>query len=67
LYHEPFTIETDPKTGDEIAVFIRNGKRHVSNLGKSGAPKETTTTHDFATPFYRKPVLKKKGGLLPKL
>ena len=67
LYHEPFTIETDPKTGDEIAVFIRNGKRYVSNLGKSGSPKETTTTHDFATPFYGKPVLKKKGGLLPKL
>ena len=67
LYHEPFTIETDPKTGDEIAVFIRNGKRYVSNLGKSGTLKENTTTHDFATPFYGKPVLKKKGGLLPKL
>ena len=67
LYHEPFTIETDPITREDIAVFIRNGKRYVTNLGKSGTPKENTTTHDFAIPFYGKPVLKKKGGLLPKL
>lgn len=67
LYHEPFTIETDPKTGDEIAVFVRNGKRFATNLGKSSMPKETTTTHDFSIPFYGNPLYKKKGGLLPKL
>ena len=67
IYHEPFSIETDPKTGEDIAVFNRDGKRFVTRLGKNSMPKEGYETKDFSIPMFGKTLYKKNGGMIPKL
>lgn len=64
---EPFTIRVNPLTGEDQAIFIRNGKEHAFGLGKSDTAGSKYTQHDFSIPFAGKPILRKHGGELPKL